>query len=416
MGVSTQSTWELRFDRPTAMVGYLFLLLIVGVTVGVEGSKIVAEVNEDGVEAYIPDKDVTTTCDIFMKYTVKDGDDGDKEWSQSRIQKKKSKAYCKHTKVNFKTPVVLEFDVGDNKLMRVELTGKERKKNKGRKFTVTFTDKPVDPNAPPTDPPTEEPENPDAYDETDAPNDVPTAPPTDDPTDSPNDDPTAPPDDLPTDPPTNDPENPDADDETDAPDDDPTVPPTDDPTDVPIDDPTDPPLDAGQDPPTDEPTDPPTDLPTDPPTVEPENPDADVETDTPEDDPTAPPVDDPTDPPEDEPTAPPTDLPSGPRWHCRCKQCDVSGTRSLLSSVNQRTKVKDRKTGQLQNSQNLNNLMEMLETLVPKEDLTESLLSQKTSESLGRMVKQIVRNSVGEDGGMEMDCVCTEDPDRDYCI
>merc|ERR1711872_1006384 len=392
---------QLRFDRPTAMVGYLFLLLIVGVTVGVEGSKIVAEVNEDDVEAYIPDKGETTKCDILMKYTVKDGDDGDKEWSQSRIQKKKSKAYCTHTKVNFKTPVVLEFDVGDNKLMRVELTGKERKKNKGRKFTVTFTDKPVDPNAPPTDPPTEEPENPDADDETDAPNDVPTAPPTDDPTDSPNDDPTAPPDDLPTDPPTNDPENPDADDETDAPDDDPTVPPTDDPTDVPIDDPTDPPLDAGQDPPTDEP----------------ENPDADVETDAPGDDPTAPPVDDPTDPPEDEPTAPPTDLPSGPRWHCRCKQCDVSGARSLLSSVNQRTKVKDRKTGQLQNSQNLNNLMEMLETLVPKEDLTESLLSQKTSESLGRMVKQIVRNSVGvEDGGMEMDCVCTEDPDRDYCI
>merc|ERR1711872_457004 len=206
MGVSTQSTWELRFDRPTAMVGYLFLLLIVGVTVGVEGSKIVAEVNEDDVEAYIPDKGETTKCDILMKYTVKDGDDGDKEWSQSRIQKKKSKAYCKHTKVNFKTPVVLEFDVGDNKLMRVELTGKERKKNKGRKFTITFTDKPVDPNAPP--------------------------------------------DDLPTDPPTNDPENPDADDETDAPDDDPTVPPTDDPTDVPIDDPTDPPLDAGQDPPT----------------------------------------------------------------------------------------------------------------------------------------------------------------------
>merc|ERR1711872_171081 len=130
MGVSTQSTWELRFDRPTAMVGYLFLLLIVGVTVGVEGSKIVAEVNEDDVEAYIPDKGETTKCDILMKYTVKDGDDGDKEWSQSRIQKKKSKAYCKHTKVNFKTPVVLEFDVGDNKLMRVELTGKERKKIK----------------------------------------------------------------------------------------------------------------------------------------------------------------------------------------------------------------------------------------------------------------------------------------------
>ena len=38
-----------------------------------------------------------------MKYTVKEGDDGDKEWSQSRIQKKKSKAYCEHTKVNFKT-------------------------------------------------------------------------------------------------------------------------------------------------------------------------------------------------------------------------------------------------------------------------------------------------------------------------
>merc|ERR1711872_446097 len=269
MGVSTQSTWELRFDRPTAMVGYLFLLLIVGVTVGVEGSKIVAEVNEGDVEAYIPDKGETTKCDILMKYTVKDGDDGDKEWSQSRIQKKKSKAYCKHTKVNFKTPVVLEFDVGDNKLMRVELTGKERKKNKGRKFTVTFTDKPVDPNAPPTDPPTEDPENPDADDETDAPDDDPTVPPTDDPTDVPIDDPTDPPLDAGQDPPTDEPEIPDADVETDAPEDDPTAPPADDPT------------------------VPPNDEPTDPPTVEPENPDADVETDTPEDTP------------EDDPTAPP---------------------------------------------------------------------------------------------------------------
>merc|ERR1712180_119352 len=400
---------QLRFDRPTAMVGYLFLLLIVGVTIGVDGAKVVAEVNEVGVEAYIPDKGVTTKCDILMKYSIKDGDDGNKEWSQSRIQKKKSKAYCKQSSANFKTPVVLEFVIGD-KLMIVELTGKERKKNKGRKFSVTFTDDPTDspnddPTAPPddlpTDPPTNEPENPDADDETDAPEDDPTAPPTDDPTDAPIDDPTDPPLDAGQDPPTDKPDDPDADVETDAPEDDPTAPPADDPT----------------VPPNDEPTDPPTDLPTDPPTEEPENPDADDETDAPEDDPTAPPADDPTDPPEDEPTAPPTDLPSGPRWHCRCKQCDASGARSLLSSVDRKAKLRDRKTGQLQKSQNINNLMEMLETLVPKEDLTESLLSQKTSESLGRMVKQIVRNSVGiEDGGSEMDCVCTEDPDRDYCI